>query len=224
SGRILRVVLTGGPMAGKTSALEWLRRELIKVPTFHNLRLMLTPESATTVYKMGINRCNDLGTDGSRLVTFQGAVFDLQVMMEDLAARVAKQLSPLAEDDIIIIMDRGILDGKGYMTEQSWLTLLAQKNTSECNLLTRYDVVIHLRSIAVENGGLYETLLHTNRVRTETCLQAASQDDKEWLSWQDHPAHIRIDNHDGDWEAKMQLLLQAIVQSFKTRANQRVGG
>jgi len=187
-------------------------------------KVLTIPETPTLIMEMGVNRTEELGLSDKKLLAFQEAVMDIQTRMEDTTMKLARKLASCEENrarDIIIIMDRGTMDCKGYMPEYVWEALLMNKNTTEEAILARYDAVIHIKSVAVENPQLYDELKANNSIRTETRLQAAVQDNKELDSWQGHPARTIIDNNDGNWSDKVLKIKEAIVQALHTRGRTR---
>ena len=91
----LRIVLTGGPGGGKTTAADLLRRE------FAN-RVALVPETATMLFLGGFPRVAE--PDAVR--SAQTAIFHVQRNLEDVqAARYPGQ---------ILLCDRGTVDGAAY--------------------------------------------------------------------------------------------------------------
>ncbi|CAM9820699.1 unnamed protein product, partial [Heterosigma akashiwo] len=202
----LRVVLTGGPNGGKTTAIEVVPALLKSDPSLHFPKVLAIPEVSTLIMGMGVNRLEELGISSEKLLAFEEAIFTVQMALEDTTMRLARKLATCCHNrsrDIIILMDRGIMDCKGYMPQGVWEALLLNKNTTEEAILARYDAVIHLRSVAIEDPDLYDELTVSNPVRIETKEQAAKQDKKEWHSWKKHPAHTVIDNEGGNWSEKL---------------------
>ena len=90
-----RIVLTGGPGGGKTTALDLIRREFAG-------QIASVPEAATMVFSGGISR-----TENPQEITSQQiAIFNLQKNLED----IQRAMHP----DCLILCDRGSLDGLAY--------------------------------------------------------------------------------------------------------------
>lgn len=89
-----RVVLTGGPGAGKTVISRRLAAE-------HPDRFVLVPEAATQVYDSLGTRWDRLGLEGRRDV--QRRIYRLQIEQEDLLAA--------QHPGKTLLLDRGTIDG-----------------------------------------------------------------------------------------------------------------
>jgi predicted ATPase len=89
-----RVVLTGGPGAGKTAVLELIRQDFCK-------HVKVLPESASILFGGGFPR------DGSSEVRQAGqrAIFYVQRELESVAG---------VENPAIVLWDRGTVDGSAY--------------------------------------------------------------------------------------------------------------
>jgi predicted ATPase len=131
-----RVVLTGGPGAGKTvisAALAAARPE----------RYVRVPEAATQVYDLLRTRWDRLDLAGRRDV--QRRIYRLQREQEE----------QLSENSVgrTLLLDRGTIDGSAYWPEGPdayWRDL----GTTAAAELARYDAVIWLQTAATL--GLYD--------------------------------------------------------------------
>lgn len=160
-----RVVLTGGPGAGKTAVLEMIRQSLCSHVT-------ILPESAGIVFSGGYPR-DDL-VEARRCA--QRAIFHVQRGLEVSAA---------AEDAAIDLCDRGTLDGLAYWPgdpEEFWETTGSSRDAE----LARYDAVIHLRTPSAAQG--YN---HLNPLRTESAPVATEIDQRIERAWSGHP-HLHL--------------------------------
>jgi predicted ATPase len=162
-----RVVLTGGPGAGKTAVLEIVRRSFCR-------HVVVLPEAASIVFGGGFPRKE--GELGRRAA--QRAIACVQRELEDLA---------YAEGGAAVVLcDRGILDGLAYWPGSPESFFLAV-GMSEADLLLRYDAVVHLRTPGDGNG--YD---RSNPVRIETAQQAAVLDARIAEVWSRHPHHHEV--------------------------------
>ena len=131
-----RIVLTGGPGAGKTV----ISHQMI---ARHPDRFVLVPEAATQVYDALQTRWDKLDIEGRRDV--QRKIYQLQIDQEQrtLASNPGKTL----------LLDRGTIDGAAYWpegVEDYWRDV----NSSLAAELKRYDAVIWMQTSAVL--GLYD--------------------------------------------------------------------
>jgi predicted ATPase len=162
-----RVVLTGGPGAGKTAVLEVVRQHLCQ-------HVAVLPEAASIVFGGGFPRWDD---DVGRRAG-QRAIFHVQCELERLV--IERGRAALA------LCDRGIVDGSVYWPgdpESYW----REVGVTRAEALARYRTVIHLRTPAEGHG--YD---HVNPVRTESAREAVALDERLLAAWQGHPRHFVI--------------------------------
>ena len=101
-------------------------RQQLELPesTYH------IPEASTLMMEMGVNRTEELGLNDKKQLAFQEAVMEIQTT----TMKLARKLGSCGENrsrDIIIIMDRGTMDCKGYIPEYVWEALLLKKNIQQ---------------------------------------------------------------------------------------------
>ena len=157
-----RVVLTGGPGAGKTATLELIRRA-----SFCE-HVQILPEAAGIVFGGGFPRWKEIGARKAA----QRAIFHVQRELEAAAAAV--------DNAAIILCDRGTVDGAAYWPGPD--SYFGSLGTTLDNELHRYDAVIHLRTPSVGRG--YN---HQNPLRTESAIEAAQVDLRILQIWETHP-------------------------------------
>lgn len=161
-----RIVLTGGPGAGKTALLEMVRRTMCR-------HVRILPEAASVVFGGGFPRENG---DAFRRAA-QRAIFHVQRELE-----VTGELHRPA----IVLCDRGTLDGVAYWpgpVNDFWTAV----GESPGNELRRYDAVIHLRTPAPDQG--YN---HVNPLRVESADAAAVIDGRIGAVWREHPSRYVV--------------------------------
>ena len=119
-GKILRVVLTGGPNGGKTTAIQVIPALLTSDPDLRSPKVLAIPEMSTLIMNMGVNRLQELSISREKTLAFEEAIVTMQMAIEDTAMRLARKLATCCHNrsrDIIILMDRGIMDCKGYVPQ-----------------------------------------------------------------------------------------------------------
>ena len=169
--KILNIVITGGPCGGKTTSLD----ELAKMLRSDGYTVYICPETATELISAGIKPFGDYKLN---LRDFQEMVLDKQLSNESFVRKAASMCS---NEKVAILYDRGILDNRAYIDHAIFSEFLKDRKMSEADILTRYDVVIHLVT-AAKGQEEYYTLLN-NTARTETKEEACKSDDKTIEAW-----------------------------------------
>jgi hypothetical protein len=191
-----RIVLTGGPGGGKTTAADLFRREL-------GDRVVLVPEAATLLFSGGFPRVPD---PVARRAT-QSAIFHVQRNLEDVQAATHPKR--------ILLCDRGTVDGAAYWPEgpEGFFQSLGTSLEDE---LSRYDAVVFFESAAV--AGL--EVRSGNPVRVETTNEAAALDAKLRALWSRHPRFVLVpNNHSFIHKIGVGLVaLQRVVHELNGRA------
>ncbi|EWT03400.1 hypothetical protein N865_16840 [Intrasporangium oryzae NRRL B-24470] len=163
-----RIVLTGGPGAGKTAVLEMVRRSLCE-------HVKVLPESAGIVFGGGFPREDDPECRRAS----QRAIFHVQRELEVIGD---------VHGPAIVLCDRGTLDGLAYWpgpSEDFWSSTGADPAAE----LDRYDAVIHLRTPSSSQG--YN---RTNPLRTESASAAAEIDARILEVWARHPRRYVVES------------------------------
>jgi predicted ATPase len=169
---IHRIVLTGGPGAGKTTAADLLRREIGEA-------IIIVPEAATMIFSSGFPRYKD--TEARKAT--QSAIYHIQKNLEDVQARAYPHRT--------LLCDRGTLDSAVYWPdgEDSFFRAMETNLQSE---LKRYDAVIFFESAAVGKKAVIEG---GNPTRNESVEEAALLDSQLREIWSNHPRFYHIPNH-----------------------------
>ena len=193
--KILKIVITGGPCGGKSTAISRMQSYFTEL----GYRILFVPETATELIKGGVAPWT-CGTNKD----YQTCQIQLQREKERIFEQAA---ASMPDDKILIVCDRGALDNKAYMSAQEFADVLKLLGTTEIELRDSYDAVFHLVTAAKGAEEFYT--LANNRARTETPEQAALLDDKIIAAWTGHPHLIVIDNS-VDFDTKMKHLLHEI--------------
>ena len=194
--KINKIVLTGGPCAGKTTALTWINNYFSK----RGYTVLFVPETATELITNGVSPWTcETNYDYQR---FQ---IRLQKVKEQIFDDAAKKMK---NDKILIVCDRGILDNKAYMRDIEFKRILNELGTSETQERDSYDAIFHLVSAAKGKENVYT--LANNIARTENIEEARKLDDKIISAWTGHP-HFRIIDNSTEFEEKLERLLKEIT-------------
>ncbi|MGC4030750.1 MAG: ATP-binding protein [Tepidisphaeraceae bacterium] len=164
--RAPKIVLTGGPCAGKTVVVNALQQ---RFPG----RFVLVPEAATAVYTSLNTRWDKLDIHGQRRV--QSLMFQHQLEQEQRFAA--------DHPNTPLVLDRGTIDGAAYWPDGAAAFWPAQ-NTTLAEQLTRYDHVLWLETAAAL--GIYDGSA-SNEVRFEDAAGAVDSGRRLLNLWRDHP-------------------------------------
>jgi predicted ATPase len=155
-----RIVLTGGPGAGKTAVLELVRQYFCR-------HVQVLPESASILFGGGFPRVQHPA--GRKAA--QRAIFFVQRELEFAADGT--------DNPAIVLCDRGTVDGTAYWPgpDEFWQSL----ETTKATQLGRYDAVIHLRTPPLAGYN------RQNPLRTESAAEALAIDERIAQAWEGHP-------------------------------------
>lgn len=198
-----KIVLTGGPHAGKSEILEYLGKELPNhdiVPTF-------VPESVTALFNAGF-RYVDIRHDSEREWEYQIRLTRYQIQMEWLYWQFAMLYKPIHGKKVALICDRGTIDNCAYIDPSKWDQLAGSFMQSYWTMKKEYDQVIHLETSALI--GIYD---NNNAARHETMEQAIEMDKRTWDAWSAKPPylhHERVSCRES-FEEKCEEVLNHIV-------------
>lgn len=200
---IKRIVLTGGPCAGKSTALSKLESYLLE----KGYVVLIVPESATELIQGGIRPFGDQALYG---LDFQGIILDYQLAKEKSYDQAAHLLEASGRN-VVILYDRGVLDNKAYLDEPDWRKLLTSKNLKEEELKNRYDAVIHMVTAARGENGIYT--LENNTARTESKEEAILLDQKTLQAWSGH-SNLRVVENAENFSDKVDNVLDFCLEAI----------
>lgn len=182
------IVITGGPGAGKTAALEMARIRF-------GDQVKILPEAATILFSGGFPReATEIGKKAA-----QKCIYHIQQELETLALSDSKRS--------IILCDRGTVDGLAYWPSEPqdyWKEL----NTNVEKEYSKYALVIHLTSPSIDHG--YN---HQNPFRIESAIEAKIIDEKISLAWKNHPNVVTIES-ESDFVRKVSRVMEVIAQEL----------
>lgn len=189
---ISKIVITGGPCAGKSTAMSWVQNAF----TQRGYTVLFVPETATELITGGVAPWT-CGTNAE----YQKCQLKLQIEKENIFEQAARTM---AVDKVLIVCDRGTLDNKAYMDDIEFAEVIQFIGSNEVELRDNYDAVFHLVTAAKGAEEFYTTA--NNSARTETVEEAAALDDKLISAWTGHP-HLRVIDNTSTFEDKMKKLV-----------------
>ena len=193
---ISKIVITGGPCAGKSTAMSWVQNAFTQM----GYAVLFVPETATELITGGVAPWT-CGTNAE----YQKCQLKLQIEKENIFEQAARTM-PV--DKVLIVCDRGALDNKAYMDDVEFAEAVRFIGTNEVELRDNYDAVFHLVTAAKGAEEFYTTA--NNSARTETAQEAAILDDKLISAWTGHP-HLRVIDNSSSFEDKMKKLIAEIA-------------
>lgn len=192
-----RIVLTGGPGGGKTTAADLFRREIGE-------EVVIVPEAATMMFTGGFPRFENIDA----LQAAQRAIYHVQRNLEDIHSAQYPQR--------ILLCDRGSVDGAAYWPGEEH-TFFENLGSSIDQELSRYDGVIFFESAAV--GGL--DIEGGNPARCETIEEAALIDRKLYNLWSRHPNFVTV-HHNKSFFQKISIglaMLEEMVTNLQRQGS-----
>lgn len=202
SNQITKIVLTGGPCAGKTTALVKINEHFSQL----GYKVFTIPEVPTMVTASGWNYLTDnkdFYKEGEKII------LEIQLALEDKIMRLARTYN----EPCIVVCDRGAMDISAYISNELWNELTSTCGTSTQQLRgDHYDAVLHLVS-AADGAEKYYTVAN-NAQRYEQADEAGlaiarSLDKKIVQAWTGHPC-LRVINNGEDFDRKMQRVIKEI--------------
>lgn len=201
------VVLTGGPCAGKSSAMAFLRDRLSK----RGFQVLTVPENATH-FLANSDGFQPEWAGKSSQVEMQRIFMEYQMSQEDAFKAFAK-LHPTKSS--ILLLDCCTLNSKVYLSDEQWKEVLAlpgHAQLTEQQLFGRYDLVIHMVSCAFE--GLYEWGPGSNNPGRYHSPEEAKKCDKRSLDVFANHQQVRVVPHFPDFNSKMQKVLHFLNEGL----------
>ena len=190
-----KIVITGGPCAGKTTAMSWIQNAF----TQKGYTVLFVGETATEFIRGGVAPW----TCGSN-VEYQKVQLKMQIEKEKLFEQAARTMK---SEKILIVCDRGALDNRAYMNELEFAEVLKYVGSNEVELRDGYDAVFHLVTAAKGAEEFYTTA--NNAARTESVEEARELDDRLIAAWTGHP-YLRVIDNATDFSVKMRRLITEI--------------
>ena len=191
--KALRIVLTGGPGGGKTTAADLVRRELGEC-------VVVVPEAATMLFSGGFPR----NGDPFARKPVQTAIYHVQENLEDIQAAHYPHR--------VLLCDRGTIDGAAYWPDEGGDGFFEAMGTTLEAELARYDAVLFFETAAV--GGI--AIEGGNPARIETLSDAVALDGRLRQLWSGHPNYSLIP-HRASFLHKMQDAVEQIRRVLRER-------
>ena len=197
--RIKRIVLTGGPAAGKTTLISRILKEFKQEDGW---KVITIPETATDLISgFGIRPFGNCVT----MEEFQYFVISDQLHKEQLALKGAEMVP---EENVLVIYDRAIFDDRAYISQEQFEKTLAYFGKTPDEIMAGYDAVLHLVTCAKGAEFAYN---FGNAARYEDVEVAREKDDLTLDAWKAHP-HVYVIDNSVDFEDKINRAIAKIYE------------
>ena len=193
---VKRIVLTGGPCAGKTTALVKIMEHF----SSRGFKVFTIPEVPTIFLQAGMDY---LTKNQQWFYEGEKDTLKTQLALEDYFYDMAQTI----DEPVLIVCDRGALDISAYLNQEMWSKITALCEVDNEQLLKRYDAVLHLVSAANGAEQYYNTT--TTEKRTEDIEGARQLDRKVIEAWAGHP-HLRVINNHDNFDTKLNRVIKEI--------------
>ena len=116
-----KIVLTGGPCAGKTTALVKIMEHFSSI----GYKVFIIPELPTLFLQAGMDYLTD-----NKDFFYEGekATLEMQIALEDKFQQMAKSI----KQPVLIVCDRGTMDISAYMKPTLWESITSAVTMPFC--------------------------------------------------------------------------------------------
>lgn len=195
--KLTKIVITGGPCAGKTTAIERVKLY------YQNLGycVLVVAETPTEIIKSGIT-LEEFGK-----IPFQKAIINLQIQKEKI---VLEAFPTKLNKDVIILYDRGIIDHFIYVNQTEKTNIEEALNIRRDECYKNYDAVFHMCSTA---KGLPNLFFNTE-CRKEPVEEALKLENLIKKAWEIHSFYYFVEC-ELDFEDKINKLIKKMNEYIK---------
>lgn len=172
---MVEIVLTGGPGAGKSSALS----RIVPMLQDHGVRCLVVPELATLVHDAGIHDFGHIAR--SDYPAYLVIEEQLLLMQLDLERRFRALAAALAPAPVVVLYDRGTMDVASYIKPADFSVMLTRHGLGYRQVRDRYDAVVHMVSAACAGDEHYTQA--NNGTRREDAAEARAADARTLAAW-----------------------------------------
>ncbi|MED9968685.1 MAG: AAA family ATPase [Ruminococcus sp.] len=191
---IIKIAISGGPCAGKSSALLFLKTELEKL----GQNVLTLNECATALMQEGKT------PDNMGVFEFHSLLFETQLKNENALIEKAKAMN---KNKVVLIFDRGLLDSRAYVKGDYFELYAGKFNLNEEKIRNRYDAVFHMVTAADGAENYYNS--KTNPQRCES-IEDARKLDAELIALWTGTVHLRIIDNSTGFTQKLNRLLDEV--------------
>ncbi len=193
---VVKIVLTGGPCGGKSTAIKYIYDVLTNK---YGLNVSIIDEVATRLYNEGKSPKKMGNYEIHKLL------FDTHLSEELEKTAICEKMDC---EKAILLSDRGLLDNRAFVTQEDFDRYAGLHNLNEDFIRNSYDGVFHL--VTAANGAEKFYTLENNQCRSETIEEARILDEEIMAVWTGTP-HLRVIDNSTDFDGKLQRLMTEIL-------------
>ena len=205
--RVFFIPFVGGPCAGKSKGLTYVARKLRELGYI----CIIIPESPTMIFGAGLDPMDFQDPESRYLI--QCAIFATQLGHEEQFLPLAEYLSILYGKTVILLSDRALFDGLGYIDFSKFVSILKQSNISRLERLYKYHGVVDLVSAADGAEDSYSN--KSNKCRSEDAPLARRFDVGTLEGYLGHPNMTIVHNIENEqtisFRKKKMRMLEAVL-------------
>ena len=134
--QITKIVITGGPCAGKTTGMGRIQKEFVKL----GYKVLFVPETATELITGGVAPWTLVSNE-----EYQKCQISLQKRKEEIFEQAAGKMGA---EKVLIVCDRGVMDNRAYMNDLEFENVMRALGLHEVEERDQYDAVFHLNTAA----------------------------------------------------------------------------
>lgn len=192
-----RIVFTGGPLAGKSTVMEYLEGA-------YGDKARFMTEVASMLLTSGYPKPgSDVMFSEEWLNYINETIIPTQMAMENGHLHAAAEGNKRA-----VFFDRGLLDPAAYLPE-GHQTMVDRYGMDIKAAYNRYSMVIHMQTLACASIDKYNQLCSTNPARYDTAEMAIERDKSLVEAWKGHPNWIFLPATDS-LDSKLDKILKLV--------------
>ena len=200
---IEKLVIAGGPCAGKSTGIPMIKKALKAL----GWMVLVSREVPTSLVEEHDYVLHGEGKNIS-LPEFQALVLAQVIKQEDELMERARESK---EPKVVILCDRGRYDGLGYMDHESFYQMTQKTfNHGRDELFSSYAGCVFLTSPAVDRPDVYMKCMSGNPARRETDPREAALQNQKSLDACVGVSRMVIIDNSGDFEEKMAKAVAAV--------------
>lgn len=207
----VNIVLSSGPVGGKTRLIKYLQRALID----EGYQPFILPEIATMLEPTGIHPVHLPGLENE---TFQNVISSKYIHHWSEIESEIKELQQggFMKKPPVILHDRGFVDQRVYCGSEEEYLRLRDKYLKD--RVKSYNLVIHMMSLAVDKPDLYNKLRAENPARHEhEDVEFAINMDRQFVRvWRDAGIKVVTVPNDGDFDLKIRTGIKEALNYLKS--------